>query len=95
MSESIKPLSSYQDSGSKPLPESPKKDERSTLYHCTEHLLYALLSSAGDSEKQALYRAVEHLGIAQIRWMNASTEVLDGPGADVLPTTDIKSIGDI
>jgi hypothetical protein len=72
--------------------EPPKKDARSTLYHCTEHLLYVLLAEAGDSEKQALYRAIEHLGIAQIRWLNANAEVLTGPGADVLPTTDMNHI---
>lgn len=72
--------------------ESPKKDARETLYHCTEHLLYALLSKADNDEKQALYRAIEHLGIAQIRWLNASAAVLDRPGADVLPTTDMNHI---
>jgi hypothetical protein len=71
----------------KPHPEPPKKDARSTLYHCTEHLLYALLTSAGDSEKQALYRSLEHLGIAQIRWLNDSAEDLAEPGTDVLPET--------
>ncbi len=70
----------------------PKKDSRETLYHCTEHLLYALLSEAGDSEKPALYRSLEHLGIAQIRWLNASAADLDGPGADVLLSTDTHQI---
>jgi hypothetical protein len=41
--------------------EPPNKDARETLYHCTKHLLYALLSSADNEEKQALYRAIEHL----------------------------------
>jgi len=72
--------------------EPPNKDARKTLYHCTEHLLYALLSSADNEEKQALYRAIEHLGIAQIRWLNANAEVLDRPGADVLPTTEMNHI---
>jgi hypothetical protein len=74
------------------IPEPPKPDARETLYHCTEHLLYALLSSADDVEKQALYRSLEHLGIAQIRWLNANAEVLDRPGADVLPTTEKNHI---
>jgi len=75
-----------------PEPEPFSNNPRSTLYHCTEHLLYALLAEAGDSEKQALYRAIEHLGIAQIRWLNASAADLDGPGADVLPPTDTHQI---
>jgi hypothetical protein len=65
----------------------PKKDSRETLYHCTEHLLYALLLEAGDSEKQALYCSLEHLGIAQIRGLNASAEDLAEPGTDVLLET--------
>ncbi|MDP8933618.1 MAG: hypothetical protein M3N42_05630 [Cyanobacteriota bacterium] len=74
------------------IPSPPKSDARKTLYHCTEHLLYALLSEADDAEKQALYRSLEHLGIAQIRWLNASAAVLDGPSADVLPTTEKNHI---
>ncbi len=73
-------------------PEPFSNNPRSTLYHCTEHLLYALLAEAGDSEKQALYRAIEHLGIAQIRWLNASAADLDGPGTDVLQPTDTHQI---
>ncbi len=61
----------------------PQKNPRETLYHCIEHLLYALLSSAGDSEKPALYKALEHLGIAQIRYLNASAEDLAEPGTDL------------
>ncbi len=70
----------------------PQKNPRETLYHCVEHLLYALLVEAGDSEKQALYRSLEHLGIAQIRWLNASADELDSPSADVLRTTDTHQI---
>jgi hypothetical protein len=74
----------------------PKKDSRETLYHCTEHLLYALLTEAADSEKQALYRSLEHLGIAQIRCLNVSADELETPSADVLPTTNAnQSRGDI
>jgi hypothetical protein len=69
----------------------PKKDSRETLYHCTEHLLYALLLEAGDSEKQALYRRLEHLGIAQIRGLNVSAEVLGGASADNLQPTDVSN----
>jgi hypothetical protein len=70
----------------------PKKNSRETLYHCTEHLLYALLTEAGDSEKQALYRSLEYLGIAQIRWLNVSAEVLGGASADNLQPTDVNQL---
>ena len=73
-----------------------KKDSRGTLYYCTQHLLYALLTSAEDSEKQALYKSLEWLGISEIRCLNASAADLDGPGADVLqPTNANQSTGDI
>jgi len=72
-------------------------DEKASKYELTklfvvELQLYALLSSSDNDEKQALYRAIEHLGIAQIRWLNANAEVLDRPGADVLPTTQKNHI---
>jgi hypothetical protein len=73
-----------------------KKDSRETLYHCTQHLLYALLTEAADSEKQALYKTLEWLGISEIRGLNASAADLDRPGADVLqPTNANQSTGDI
>jgi hypothetical protein len=70
----------------------PQKNLRETLYHCVEHLLYALLVEAGENEKQALYRSLEHLGIAQIRWLNASADELDSPSADVLLSLDTHQI---
>jgi len=72
------------------IPEPPKKDARETLYHCTSHLLYALLSEADEDEKQALYRSLEHLGIAQIRGLNASTKDLSRPGAGSCQTTAVN-----
>ena len=72
------------------IPEPPKKDTRETLYHCTSHLLYALLSEADEDEKQALYRSLEHLGIAQIRRLNASTKDLSRPGAGSCQTTALN-----
>jgi hypothetical protein len=68
--------------------EPPKKDSRETLYHCTSHLLYALLSEADEDEKLALYRSLEHLGIAQIRGLNASTADMESPGAGSCQTTN-------
>jgi hypothetical protein len=65
--------------------EPPKKDTRETLY-----LLYALLSEADEDEKLALYRSLEHLGIAQIRRLNASTKDLSRPGAGSCQTTAIN-----
>ena len=70
------------------IPEPPKKDARETLYHCTSHLLYALLSEADEVEKQALYHSLEHLGIAQIRWLNGSADELETPSADPSQTTN-------
>jgi hypothetical protein len=73
-----------------------KKDSRETLYHCTQHLLLALLTEAADSEKQALYKSLEWLGISEIRCLQASAADLDRPGADVLqPTNTNQSTGDI
>jgi hypothetical protein len=73
-----------------------KKDSRETLYHCIQHLLLALLTSASDSEKQALCKSLEWLGISEIRYLNASAADLDRPGADVLqPTNTNRSTGDI
>jgi hypothetical protein len=72
-----------------------KKDSRETLYHCTQHLLYALLTEAGDSEKQALYKSLEWLGISEIRWLNASAADLDRPGADVLQPTNANQSQEI
>ncbi len=68
--------------------EPPKKEVRETLYQCTSQLLYALLSNADEDEKQALYRSLEHLGIAQIRRLNASTKDLTRPGAGLSQTTN-------
>jgi hypothetical protein len=69
-----------------------KKDSRETLYHCTQHLLLALLTEAADSEKQALYKSLEWLGISEIRWLNASADELDSPSADVLLSLDTHQI---
>jgi hypothetical protein len=69
-----------------------QKHPRETLFHCAEHLLYALLSEAGDDEKQALYKSLEHLGIAQIRWLNASADSCPDPSADTSQSTQVNQI---
>jgi hypothetical protein len=69
-----------------------QKNPRSTLYHCCQHLLHALLTEAEDAEKQALYKTLEWLGISQIRSMNANAADLESPGVSNSQPSDIKHI---
>lgn len=70
--------------------EPPKKDARETLYHCTSHLLYALLSEADEDEKQALYRSLEHLGIAQIHSLECQHQRFDPSRCWLIPNDRSK-----
>jgi hypothetical protein len=59
-----------------------KENPRSTLYHCTQHLLNALQKEANPKEKQALFRSLEWLGIAEIKGCADETETDGEASAD-------------
>jgi hypothetical protein len=59
-----------------------KENPRSTLYHCTQHLLNALQKEANPKEKQALFRSLEWLGIAEIKGCADETETKGKASAD-------------
>jgi hypothetical protein len=65
-----------------PTPE----QRREVLYRCAEALLQGLLHEASDSEKQALFQSLEHLGIAEIRKLNANADSLHSSGTGTVPT---------
>jgi len=69
--------------------------EREKLYHCSQHLLNALVgTTTNERERRALYRSLEWLGVAEIRALNAevSTNRLTSSGADLLSPTDEQTI---
>jgi hypothetical protein len=62
------------------------EQRREVIYRCAESLLRGLLNGASDSEKQALFQSLEHLGIAEIRGLNASADSLHSSGTGIVPT---------
>lgn len=71
-----------------------------TLYKAAFHLLEALKNGTQEAEKRHLYKAQEHLGLAEIEALEevykdkiqsigeASTDSLDGSGADEILRID-------
>jgi hypothetical protein len=63
-----------------PFLDSTREQRREVIYRCASDLLRALLQDAHDSEKQTLFQALEYLGIAEIRNLNASADSLHSSG---------------
>jgi hypothetical protein len=70
--------------------DSTREQRREVLYRCAESLLRGLLNGAGEGEKEALFQSLEHLGIAEIRNLNANAKSFTGSGTGTVQSVNIK-----